>query len=120
MASILITDDSTFARLALRKMVPKLRPEWKVEECASPTEALAKMQMMHFDILLIDYHMPDMNGLSLAASLRKTRPDDLAIALVTANIQEKIKEKTQELGVEFVGKPVTEDKLAAFFDKVGT
>ena len=39
MSKILITDDSTFARLALRKIVAKLEPEWSIIEAGSPAEA---------------------------------------------------------------------------------
>jgi len=116
MATILITDDSTFARLALRKIVSKLRPEWAIIESASPAEAMAKMKYEHVDVVLIDYHMQDVNGLALAAQLRKTRPDDLWVALVTANQQDKIKEKSKNLGITFIEKPATEDELAAFLN----
>lgn len=118
MARILITDDSTFARLHLRKLVHKLRPEWEIMESASPTEAMAKMKQEHVDVVLIDYHMQDVNGLALAAQLRKERPEDLSIALVTANRQDKIKSKSADLGVFFIGKPVTDDALGAFLDTV--
>ncbi len=116
MATILITDDSTFARLALRKIVSKLRPDWTIIEAAGPTEAMAKMKQEHVDVVLIDYHMQDVNGLALAAQLRKTRPDDLSVALVTANRQEKIREKSEDMGICFIGKPVTEEDLASFLD----
>ena len=91
MATILITDDSTFVRLHLRKVIHKLRPEWSIMESASPTEAMAKMKQEHVDVVLIDYHMQDVNGLALAAQLRKERPNDLSVALVTANKQDKIR-----------------------------
>ena len=42
-----------------------------------------------------------------AAQLRKSRPDDLKVVLVTANHQEKVKEKSEEPGVTFIGKPAT-------------
>ena len=116
MATILITDDSTFARLALRKIVAKLRPEWTIIESAGPTEAMAKMKQEHVDVVLIDYHMQDVNGLALAAQLRKSRPDNLFLALVTANRQEKIREKSEDMGICFIGKPVTEEALASFLD----
>ena len=117
MSKILITDDSTFARLALRKIVAKLKPDWTIIEAGSPAEALAKLkQEPDINVVLIDYHMQDVNGLALAAQLRKSRPDDLQVALVTANHQEKVKEKSEELGVTFIGKPATPESLSAFFE----
>ena len=75
MSKILITDDSTFARLALRKIVAKLEPEWSIIEAGSPAEALAKLkQEPDIDVVLIDYHMQDVNGLALAASFANHVP----------------------------------------------
>ena len=117
MAKILITDDSTFARLALRKLVLELRPDWEIDECSSPTEALARMQERGVDAVLIDYHMPQMNGLALAANLIKTY-DGLEVALVTANLREKLKDQSEQAGVHYIAKPVTSEKLVEFLDSV--
>jgi len=117
MAKILITDDSTFARLALRKLVLELKPDWEVEECSSPTEALARMQEGGIEAVLIDYHMPQMNGLALAANLIKSY-EGLDVALVTANQREKIKDQSQQAGVHYIAKPVTSENLSEFLDTV--
>ena len=117
MAKILITDDSTFARLALRKLVLQLKPDWEIEECSSPTEALARMQEGGIDSVLIDYHMPQMNGLALAASLIKTY-EGLTVALVTANLREKLKDQSEQAGVHYIAKPVTSEKLMEFLISV--
>ena len=88
--------------------------EWSIIEAGSPAEALAKLkQEPDIDVVLIDYHMQDVNGLALAAFAN--HPDDLKVALVTANHQEKVKEKSEELGVTFIGKPATPESLSAFF-----
>ena len=117
MAKILITDDSTFARLALRKLVLELKPDWEIEECSSPTEALARMHEGGIDAVLIDYHMPQMNGLALAANLIKTY-ESLEVALVTANLREKIKDQSEQAGVHYISKPVTGDSLSEFLNSV--
>ena len=98
------------------RLSQSLSPNGASSKPAAQAEALAKLkQEPDIDVVLIDYHMQDVNGLALAAQLRKSRPDDLKVALVTANHQEKVKEKSEELGVTFIGKPATPESLSAFF-----
>ena len=56
------------------------------------------------------------NGLALAKMLTDKRPD-IKIALVTANVQSAVKEKASQIGVDFIAKPITEDKISEFIDK---
>ncbi len=55
-----------------------------------------------------------MNGSDLAVKLRKKFP--LAnIAMVTANVQDAVRKRAEEVGAEFIGKPITEDEIMRFF-----
>lgn len=53
-----------------------------VELAAEGAEALAKFEKDHFDLLLTDYSMPNMNGDHLAAAVRASDPK-IRIALLT-------------------------------------
>ena len=58
-------------------------------EAGSPAEALAKLKQEPDIDGPIDYHMQDVNGLALAAQLRKSRPDDLKVALTLRTIRKR-------------------------------
>ena len=65
------------------------------------------------DIALIDFNMPDTDGLELVARIHKTHPG-MPVALVSANVQDEIIGRARELNAGFIHKPLTDDSLAAF------
>jgi len=57
--------------------------------------------------------MPGMDGITLAEKLKASYPE-ARMALLTANIQDSIRDRAKELDIEFIQKPITEDKVVAF------
>ena len=49
-------------------------------------DALEWLEEHTVDIALLDIHMPDMNGLELAAAIKKRQPD-MAVVFLTAHAQ---------------------------------
>lgn len=117
MTTLLIADDSAFARAGVKKIITKRFPDWEIVECSSPITALATLQSKKVDVALIDYHMPEMNGLAVAAAGIKVQ-SNIRIALVTASIQDSLKEKADNIGVSFIGKPVNQDELEKFLAEI--
>ena len=66
-----------------------------------------------FDIALLDFNMPGMNGLELLAKLRGIY-SEMAVAMVSANIQDTVVARTRELGATFIAKPFSEEALSDF------
>lgn len=52
-----------------------------------------------------------MNGMELAMEVSKLAPA-IPMALVTANIQEKVRLRAEAMGLTFIEKPITEERLA--------
>jgi CheY-like chemotaxis protein len=78
--SVLVVDDDADNREALAELLSLLGHE--VVAVASGREALARLTQRSFDAALLDFAMPEMNGLELARQLRQTAPR-LRLALVT-------------------------------------
>jgi CheY-like chemotaxis protein len=110
---ILIVDDSKLARMSVGKALQKLRPDWERLEATNADEALALVQQHPIDVALLDFNMPGRDGLSLAADLRVLRPD-MPVAVISANLQHEVVLQAREVGADFVGKPLSEQALAAF------
>lgn len=110
---ILIVDDSKLARMSVGRLLSGLRPDWARLEAANAEEALAQVAAQRPDIVLLDFNMPGQSGLELAAQLREARPE-LPVALISANTQMEIVEKTRDTGATFLAKPLTEAALVEF------
>lgn len=114
----LIVDDSR----AMRRIIGKILKEVHVEvhEAANGLEALdfLSSQGEEVDIVLIDWNMPQMNGVELVRELRAKRQfDDLPLMMVTSETnQDNIMEAIQAGANEYVMKPFTGDVLLEKFE----
>ncbi len=48
---------------------------YSVETARTPQEGLELFAIHHFDLVLLDYAMPDMNGSEVAATMKRMKPD---------------------------------------------
>lgn len=115
--TILIVDDSKLARMAVNKALNTLYPEWKRLEAANAEEAVAAVKQLAPDVALLDFNMPGRDGLDLAAELRQANPR-MAVAVVSANRQQQIVDRTSAAGATFLAKPITEAALGQFLNAV--
>ncbi|MHC8492043.1 response regulator transcription factor [Thalassospira sp. SM2505] len=111
--SVLLVDDSKFARLLVKAFISSNFTDWSIDEAEDASKALEMVEGKTYDYLLLDFNMPGMNGLELGEQLRGRFPDAV-IALLTANIQQEIQKKAESLGLEFIAKPPTEEKIRDF------
>jgi len=113
MHKVLIVDDSKLARMVMASAFRRLRPEWELIEAASANDALTKISAGEVDIALIDFNMPEMDGLELLSKVRAVS-QHMPAAIVSANLQDEIIARTRELNAAFVAKPLTDEALGAF------
>ena len=115
--TMLVVDDARLARMMIRGFVANTYPDWTILEAQDGTEALSTVEARSdagpIDVMTIDLNMPGMDGLTLATTLRQKYPE-AHIALVTANIQDRVQLRAQEAGIGFIPKPVTEGKILTF------
>ncbi|ANC92077.1 response regulator [Azospirillum humicireducens] len=118
MTSILVVDDSRLARNMVSSVIASLRPDWAIVTAASGEEALEIVGTVPPAAAIVDYNMPGMDGLALA-ELLKERFTGLTIGLLTANVQDALRRKAEALGVRFIAKPITSDKIRDFLAAAG-
>lgn len=111
--TVLIVDDSKLARIVAGKTLAALQPTWERVEAASAAEALRILGERTIDLAMIDFNMPEKDGLELAGEIRATRPT-MPIAIITANIQDEVIAQAREVNATFVSKPLTEEGLRGF------
>ena len=113
--TILVVDDSKLARMAVAKLLKTLRPDWTRVEAADAAEAVGAVQQSPVDLALLDFNMPERDGLHLAADLRALLPN-LPLAVITANHQNEVVDRATAIGATFLGKPLTEEVLRHFLE----
>jgi CheY-like chemotaxis protein len=108
---VLLVDDDDTVRAIGAEMLRELG--CAVEEARSGQQALAIVSAdQQFDLLMLDFAMPDMNGSRLAAEVRKTWPD-APLLFVTGYVENDALRTWTELGVPTLSKPFTEEALAS-------
>jgi YesN/AraC family two-component response regulator len=110
---ILVVDDSKLARMAVAKAFNSLRPNWQRVEASNAQEAMALAKQSAFDIALLDFNMPERDGLHLAADLHALDPK-LVLAVISANYQKEVVDRAIAIGATFLAKPLTEAALEEF------
>ncbi|WP_338765661.1 response regulator [Massilia sp. METH4] len=109
--TVLIVDDSRVSRLVAKQYITTLHPGWTVVEAGTGEEALAKAPEAKPQLVLMDVNMPGMGGLACAERLRALLPD-AHISLLTANVQDATRQRASEIGVGFMEKPITPERIA--------
>jgi two-component system, LytTR family, response regulator AlgR len=115
---ILIVDDELLARKRLRTLLG---------DCTAPTvtiggeaknsaEALALLEQVQFDAVLLDIHMPGGDGLALARCL-KDLPHQPAIVFITAHAEHAV-EAFELTATDYLTKPVRLERLQNSLQKV--
>ena len=79
-------------------------------------EALEAVQQQHYDLILMDLDMPEMNGFDATQALRQlsTPIATVPIIAVTANVSPHARERAQQVGMnDYVTKPIDPASLLA-------
>ncbi len=112
--NVLVVDDNA----SNRKILLENFKHWGVEctESENGYSALKLMENQKFDLLIIDYHMPYVDGLSVIQMIREKMELNIGdmplILLHSSSDNQFIREKCKELGVRFqMVKPVSADVL---------
>lgn len=109
--NIFIVDDNIASRTLAAAHVRRIDPLCHIAEAGNAQEALAKARdLRHIDMVMVD----DLEGLGLGliSDLREAFPK-AKIGLLTINSE--LDELAKELGIEFIQKPVTANKLRQYF-----
>ena len=106
--TIYLIDDHAALRRALARFVDD-EPDLEVcGEASSAAEALAALETLTPDLLLVDVAMPETNGIEFVRTLQKERPE-LKCLMVSAHGQQEYKDAAIQAGAH--GYVTKEDPL---------
>ncbi len=95
----------------------------KVEVANNGKEAVEKYEKGDFDLIFMDVHMPEMDGVEACRKIREIekksgRIKKIPIIAMTANTSEEERKKYLEAGMDgYVGKPFKQKELIGIFKK---
>jgi DNA-binding NarL/FixJ family response regulator len=116
MRSLMIVDDHDAVRRGVRDLISAQPYYTVVAEAADGRTALELAQQHKPNIIILDYSIPELNGLDLIHVLRRTMPD-IQILLYTMHDREEIIVDVLRAGVRgFVLKSESEQHLIAAVD----
>ncbi|MBF0626920.1 MAG: response regulator [Magnetococcales bacterium] len=115
--TVLIVDDSSLARMMVRKIFATSFKDWNLVEAKDGEEALNLAADTPVHLALLDFNMPGMNGIELAEKLLVKYPS-AGVYLVTANIQERMHQRAESMGIGFIKKPIAENKIADILKQI--
>ena len=104
---IVIVDDTPLNLLLMVKLVDRL-PGVESHGFESPQEALTWCAHTEPDLIIVDYMMPDIDGLEFIRRVRAShKHEDVPILMVTANNERGVRYEALECGAnDFLTKPI--------------
>ena len=107
-AEILVVDDNEMNLIVARNLLKKT--EIRVTACKSGKDALKIMQRKHFDVILLDHMMPEMDGietLERSRTLENNKCEGVPVIALTANVVSGVREMYLKAGfTDYIGKPI--------------
>ena len=101
MPALLIVDDDHAFRTVLRTLFEEDSGFDDCVEAANASEALNKSKQLSPNLAVVDFSMPEMNGLQLARELKARQPA-LPIFMLTANYDADIEKEALAFGITAV------------------
>ena len=116
----LVVEDSTTIRMILKVVLGKLG--FAVVEASNGREGLERLrEMTQTDVVLVDWNMPEMDGLDFVRAVRADRGYDvLPLVMVTTNTElENVTEALSAGANEYIMKPFTSDMIREKLELMG-
>jgi CheY-like chemotaxis protein len=117
---VLVAEDNDFNRDLLEHMLARLG--LSAPMAVNGREALARLEREPFDLLLLDIHMPELDGFQVVGEIRareRTAGGHLPVIALTARSRKEDRERCLRAGMdEYLAKPFTAADLWAAIDRV--
>ena len=112
-ANILIVDDTAVNRVVVKELLSVTKVN--IDEAESGRECLDMVHQKTYDLILLDYRMPGMDGIEVLKALKEledNKSSQAGVIALTANAVAGAKERFLEEGFDdFITKPVSGSKL---------
>ncbi|HYK90860.1 MAG TPA: response regulator [Acidobacteriota bacterium] len=109
--TVLIVDDEEIVTISLRNLF-RLQTTYQVIAHTSPKEALAAAHSAAVDLVITDYLMPEMDGITFLSTFKETQPQAIRVLLTGYADKENAIRAINSVGLyQYIEKPWDNDKL---------
>lgn len=120
-ATILIAEDVEMNMLLAKMLISRKMPHAQLIEATNGKKALELVQSQHIDLIFMDVHMPEMDGLETTKAIReweKSNAVHIPIIALTAGALTEETNKCIDAGMnDILTKPIDADKLEMLLDQ---
>ncbi|MGD2080435.1 MAG: response regulator [Nitrospirota bacterium] len=115
MCKILVVDDEPFILSSIERA---LSNRAEVKTVGTATEALEEVSSCHYALCLLDYLLPDMNGLEVMSEINKISPETKVAIMTGSHLDDTMKQTIEESAYHFISKPFSLQQIKDVAQKV--
>lgn len=105
---LIVEDDVVFCKLLTRFLS---KNSFEVMDAQNGKDALELINLNNFGQAILDYRLPDMNGVEILKKLKAKNPDT-RVVLITRFDDEEVATEAKSAGADaFIAKPIDPDDL---------
>ncbi len=114
MSKILLIDDEELIRKSVSLIL--IKQGYEVDSCSSGEEALERIEVNRYDLIISDMRMPGLNGVETIKRIRDILKEKQTAAIpeiiITGYAEEELAREIEELGVaDYIYKPFDLNQL---------
>ncbi|MEC5144609.1 ATP-binding protein [Chitinophaga sp. 212800010-3] len=107
---LLVAEDNRMNQNLLRHLLGTWQLQYKI--VTNGREVLQALEKQHFDLVLMDIQMPEMDGYMAVQGIRNELHSTIPVIAMTAHAMTGEREKCLQMGMnEYISKPINEDEL---------
>ncbi|HYA15702.1 MAG TPA: sigma-54 dependent transcriptional regulator [Syntrophales bacterium] len=114
--NILVVEDGKSQREMLRDFL--IKEGHTVTEAENGDAAIKSVLKGHFDMLLLDYKMPGMDGMQVLKEVKKINPEIDVVIITAYGTIETAVEAMKAGAIDYITKPIEFDELLILVDRV--
>lgn len=115
---VLIVDDEDVLRMLIEDTLEELE-DVEIHTAENGVEALARLAAETYDLVVLDYMMPEMTGIEVLGELDDELKRRLKVMMLTAKAQETDRNRAREAGARyFMPKPFSPMELLQLVEDI--
>lgn len=114
--SILVVEDGKSQREMLRDFL--MDEGHEVTEAANGEEAVSKVNHEYFDLILIDYQMPGIDGIKVVEEIKQLNPEIDAVMMTAYGTIETAVRAMKAGAADYITKPIDLDELVLLLERI--